>query len=229
MRDRTAKPSETRTAPLAHQAYAEIRNQIITCALRPGTEVSEKMFADTLSMSKTPVREALARLSLEGFMETMPRRGYRVTHISVDTINELFAVREILEAAAGEIAARRRTAADLETLEALAAATLSCERDLAAFIEANSRFHMGIAAISGVRRLEGLLATHLQEATRLFYMGAHNRNLSGETQADHTAILDSLRAGDPAGTRRAIMAHNEHTRRGLLLALIETRTPGLTV
>ena len=93
-----------RTAPdggkylsLTDRAYAHLREEIITCTLRPGTDIGEHELAARLSMSKTPVREALARLTLERLVEAFPRRGYRVTPVTFKDINDIFTVRKALE------------------------------------------------------------------------------------------------------------------------------------
>ena len=94
--DNTMKKSVS----LTEQAYLALREQVITCELAPGTDVSEKELAERLAMSKTPVREAMGRLCLEGLMESFPRRGYQVSPVTVKDMNDLFAVRGILEGAA---------------------------------------------------------------------------------------------------------------------------------
>ena len=207
---------------LTDRAYMRLREEIITCALRPGTDIGEQELAARLSMSKTPVREALARLTLEGLVEAFPRRGYRVTPVTVKDITDIFTVRKALEGVAAELAAQRMTDAELDDLEALSHETYGQDRNLPVldFVAANNRFHAGIARGARVPRLHALITGYLEECTRLFHMGATIRDVTPETEEDHKRIVAALRARDGAAAREAIGLHTENTRRGLLSALI---------
>ncbi|MCA0941896.1 GntR family transcriptional regulator [Salipiger pacificus] len=218
------KPAGERAkAPsLTDQAYARLREEIITCTLRPGTDIGEQELAARLSMSKTPVREALARLTLEGMVEAFPRRGYRVTPVTVKDITDIFTVRKALEGVAAELAALRMSDAELDELEALSHQTYGQDKSLPVleFVAANNRFHAAIALGARVPRLHALISGYLEECTRLFHMGATIRDVTPETEEDHSRIVAALRARDGAAAREAISLHTENTRRGLLSALI---------
>lgn len=99
--------TEKRTASsLTEQAYLALREKVITCELAPAADVKEAELAAMLEMSKTPVREAMGRLCLEGLMQAFPRRGYRVTPVTVKDMNNLFELRAILEGSAAGLAAK---------------------------------------------------------------------------------------------------------------------------
>ena len=187
---------------MTDRAHAAIRHDIITCKLPPGLEVSEQEFAHRLEISKTPVREALARLALEGLVETYPRRGYRITPVAVRDINDLFTVRGALEGVATELAAQNMDDAEIDALEALAEAnyTPGEATSVEAFVAANLEFHSAIARGSGVTRLANMVIAHLEEATRLFYMGVNVRDVNPETSQDHRQIIALMkhRAGEEA-------------------------------
>lgn len=222
-----AHRAAARPASLTEQAYLTLRRQVITCELPPGAEVGEQDLAARLKMSKTPVREALGRLIQEGLVEAFPRRGYRVTPVTVKDVNDLFTVRSALEALAVELAVERMTEADLVQLEKLAgiAYVPGEEPTVEAFVTANNHFHRAIAVASGVPRLVTLLSQQLEESTRLFHLGANARDVNPETSTDHKRILEALRARDAASARKAVQEHAEHTRKGLLFALIsDTRS-----
>ena len=70
-------------ASLTERTYQVLRRDILTCAIEPGSEISEADIADRLSISKTPVREALGRLRVEGFVKTFPRRGYQIVPLTI--------------------------------------------------------------------------------------------------------------------------------------------------
>lgn len=221
-RQGVASERGARSLSLTDQAYTRLREEIISCALRPGTDISEQELAQRLSMSKTPVREALARLALEGMVEAFPRRGYRITPVTVKDITDIFTVRKALECVAAELAATRMSDADLDALETLSHQTYGQDKSLPVvdFVAANNCFHAAIAEGSRVPRLHALITGYLEECTRLFHMGATIRDVTPETEEDHKQIVAALRNRDAAAARDAISRHTENTRRGLLSALV---------
>jgi DNA-binding GntR family transcriptional regulator len=210
---------DKRSRSLTETAYAILRERIITGDLAPGTEVSEPELAEQLSVSKTPVREAMARLCVEGFMEAYPRRGYRVTPVTVKDMNDLFAIRGMLEGMAAALAAKNLTNDDLDALDRLADTSyvVGVEVSIKAFVDANQE------------RIYGLIVSHLEECARLFYMGARVRDINPETNDDHHRIVEALRKRDPEMARLVIVEHNENTRTGILGALLTSGQSGLTL
>lgn len=228
---RNIEASSKTKISLTEQAYTRLREQIITGQLSPGSEMSELELADQLSMSKTPVREALGRLSIEGLVEAFPRRGYRVTSVTIKDMNDLFAVRAMLEGTAGALAAVNLTEAEYERLDALADASYVRGENTStqSFVRANEAFHSAIARATRNPRLYSLVVSHLEECGRFFYMGAQVRDVNPETTNDHHRIVAVLRERDPEKARAAMVEHNENTRQGLLKALIDRSTSGLSL
>lgn len=229
--DTTAPIMERRGKSLTEQAYFFLRDKVITGELAPGTEVSEPELAEQLQMSKTPVREALARLCVEGFMEAYPRRGYRITPVTLKDMNDLFAVRGALEGMATSLAAINLTDKELDQLDDLVDASYIVGEEFSTktFISANEKFHSAIARGSRNPRLYALVMSHLEECARLFYMGTRLRDINPETNDDHHRILGFLRARDSEMASQAMVEHNENTRKGLLASLIANAQPGLTL
>lgn len=216
---------------LTETAYQAVRARILSGELRPGVEFSELELADQMSMSKTPVREALGRLAAEGLIEAFPRRGYRVTPVTVKDINDLFAIRAMTEGTAAAMAAMNLTGEDFDRLEGLAEARYepSEGESVQSFVKANREFHIAIAEGANNSRLLAMVAAHLDECTRLFYLGARSRDVNPETSKDHRRIVDVLRRRDPDQARAAMVEHSEHTLQGILKALISSDTTGLTL
>ena len=194
---------------LTEQAYELLRREIITCALAPGADVSEAELAERLKMSKTPVRDALARLRTEGFVETFPRRGYRIVPMTLADMNELFDVRIILEGGAAELAAERITNAELDELDRLADITYDLEETLSLdqFVLANRRFHSAIARAAGRERLLTLVSRNLDELERFFYLGARcarreSRN-AVEPSPHHPCAAQARSGRGPADSDRS--------------------------
>lgn len=216
---------------LTEHAYGVIREQIIVGALPPGTDISEPELAEQLQMSRTPVREALSRLCVEGFMEAFPRRGYRITAITVKDVNDLFAVRGSLEGTAAALAAKHLTSLELDELEKMTATSYVLGEDVSTktFITANEDFHAKIARCSRNPRLYNLVMSHLEACSRLFYMGTRVRDINPETSRDHSAIVEALRERDSERAKAVMLAHNEHTRKGVLSVLIDEGQEGVTL
>lgn len=203
---------------LTQRAYERLRNDIFTCALEPGSEVSEAELAQRFKMSKTPVREALARLREEGFVRTFPRRGYQIVPVTFADIQDLFDVRIIVEAGAIELACERISDVELANLRILADVMydISEQPSIKNFIKANRNFHAAIAKATHNDRLADLVVKQIDALERFFYLGARLRDVSTETVSDHRHIIAVLEERNATKAREVMIQHNEVTRRGLL-------------
>jgi DNA-binding GntR family transcriptional regulator len=202
---------------LTERAYKQLRRDILSCVLQPGSEISEADIADRLSMSKTPVREALSQLRVEGFVKAFPRRGYQIVPLTISGMDELFDVRAIVEAGCGDLAAERITDDELDRLATLADVSyeVATMASLDRFISANRDFHLAIAGASGNRRLYEMAYKLLDELERFFYLGACTRDVNREVHVDHHRIVEVLRDHDRQAARQIMIDHNDATRRGL--------------
>jgi DNA-binding GntR family transcriptional regulator len=132
-----------RAESIADKVYLLMRQDIASGAFRPGQRIMEKVLAERLGISRTPIREALLRLEIEGVVVCTSRRSYNVRILTVDDVRQIYETLGILEGAAAAAVASRLSEADLRELrncnklmgEAAAAA------DLQAFGELNRRFH----------------------------------------------------------------------------------------
>lgn len=177
------KPLE-RTAGLADRVYHQLRHDIGSHRIRPGERLQEVSLAAQLGVSRTPVREALARLESEG-MITVEGRGFVVPELTDVDIEEIYQLRFLLEpAAAGLAVAAVARAADLAGMSSAIEDAVAAERsgDYRAFLEANSRFHNAWRALIPNRRMSKLLDQ---------YVG-------------HVRFLRVLTLGDP-GARKAAL------------------------
>ena len=105
--------------PLREVVCETLREAIISGVLRPGERLMEIQLAEELGVSRTPVREAIRKLELEGFVIMIPRRGTYVADLSIKDINEVFEVRSALDSLANGLAAERITEEELEQMERL--------------------------------------------------------------------------------------------------------------
>src|SRR5918998_1116289 len=148
--------SEIPTAPHVERAYSNLKAGIVEGRYRPGASLSEVSLAAEHGMSRTPIREGLARLWQERYLDRVVGHGYFVARVTVQTIHDTFDVRRLLEGAAAARAAELATPEEVEELRALAVLPAGSGgghqsrtdapeeyRDAEA---ANVRFHMAIAA-----------------------------------------------------------------------------------
>lgn len=195
-------PSLVRAETLADQVYRTVREQVVDGRLAPGAFVREKDL-EALGVSRTPIRDALARLASEGFLERLPHRGFRVPAESVADLLELYPIVASLEALAGQLALDRFGPEDVAELEAANRALADARRrgDVAARVASNNRFHAVFADRSGNARLAALLRDLRSQLARLerWYYSSEGR--AAESLREHAEIVAAIRAGD---RRRAL-------------------------
>ncbi len=105
-----------RREPLADKAFTVIEEAILRGKLPPGSRLKEKDLADSLGISRSPVREAVQRLAANGLLCTVPQRGVFVAQITAEKVSELMSVREVLEGLAARLASERLSTDQLVAL-----------------------------------------------------------------------------------------------------------------
>lgn len=118
-RSEVAAVVKSNTVPLSHSAYLSIRSAIVSLAIEPGSFLLDRDVADLVGASRTPVREALARLEVEGWLESVPRKGYRVRLIDFAELPEVSEMIASLEAAAATRLAKAPNAVVFSVLREL--------------------------------------------------------------------------------------------------------------
>jgi GntR family transcriptional regulator, rspAB operon transcriptional repressor len=197
--------------PLAQSAYERLRNMILTGELPPESAITENSIVDRLAIGKTPVREAMRRLVLEGLLDVTPRLGYTVTAITAADVDELFQLRVVMEVAAAQLAVDRIDDAALTRLSELS--TIGYDPDdrdsMITYVAINSEFHDIIARASGNRRLAELIARMMQESRRFIQIAILNEEHGRRVIEQHEAIVDALRARDRDAVADAVRLHVE--------------------
>lgn len=159
----------TRTS-LRDQVARVLRDEILSGGLKPGSVLNEKVLAERLGVSKTPVREALTLLDHEGLIQTLPRKGYFVSPVTIQDISDAFGLRMILESAAAEMAATKITNEEIEELSRLSSEFDSTENPTEQ-LDLNLRFHDYIGRLSGNDRLASLIRQLHLEMKRMIAVG----------------------------------------------------------
>lgn len=206
---RAATPRASTVARL----YDEIRARLVDGTYRPGQPLGEVELAGTHGASRTPVREALARLEQEGFVERVPNRGYFAARISRTQVEDVMAVRRALEGLGAERAARVATPDEVARLRAAAefeytlGDAVSYRRDEAA----NRAFHLAVARASHNQLIGDLVERCLTQMDRCLSLGIGFTPFPSGASGEHAAIVRAIERRDPAAARRAMERHLART------------------
>ena len=214
------KPLE-RPAGLADRVYYQLRDNIGSHQIRPGERLQEVSLAAQLGVSRTPVREALARLESEG-MIVVEGRGFVVPELTDADIEEIYQLRFLLEPAAASIAvAEVSSPTDLASMSLAVDDSVAAEKcgDFRAFLEANSRFHNAWRALVPNRRMSKLLDQYVGHVRFLRVLtlgdpGARKAALTGMK-----AIHAAFRKRDAEAAATAMHKHLETAKHYLVLAI----------
>ncbi len=207
---------------IAEAAYRRLRLSIVECRLAPGERLTEASIAKQLRVGKTPAREALRRLVLEGLAGVTPRHGYTVAPITLRDVEELFDLRLLVEPAAAVLAAGNYEAASRSSLSRLGRVGYDRGgRDgVRKFVRANTEFHEQIAYLSGNRRLAQLMVQLLSESERLINFGVLLHPQSDRTVDEHRRLFEALCRGDEGSARRISEEHVRAARQMVVESLI---------
>jgi DNA-binding GntR family transcriptional regulator len=204
---------------LAEQALDTLRAAVLDGRMRPGELYSVAQLADRLGVSRTPVREALLALERQGLVRFERNRGVRVMESSAHDLDEIFALRLLLEVPTARQAAERFDADDLADLEGLIAQMSEHvdDPDDTQFMAYDRAFHERVLAAAGNRRMLEVVAG-MRDFVRFRGVSTVKRGRSMRTiLREHERILDALRDGDADGAAEAMREHLVNTR-GVLLA-----------
>lgn len=189
-------------------AYACLRRDIVSLALKPGSPLDEVAIAIRLGLSRTPVHEAVVRLAAESLVVLLPNRGATVAGMEWDQIRDYVEAYGLLQRLTHRWAALRRTDAQIEAIDAERAAfeAVSAAGRPEAMNESNWRFHALIAAACGNKIIErdylhvltlSLRIAHLAYSPECFVSPEAHRTHNDTVLRDHVAIVAALRARDP--------------------------------
>ena len=206
----------------ADEIAVELEQAIVAGDMPPGSVLRQDDLSERFHVSRTPVREALRRLAALGLVSFEPNRGVRVRTLADEELHEAFLVRAELESLATELAARKRTTADVEEMDAahrrfaevtdelLRAATDDRTQLISAWVQANHGFHDVIYRIADVPMVERIA----KSARRTFSGqavweagGAEVDALYEANVVQHSAIREAVAAGSAAGARALARDH----------------------
>jgi DNA-binding GntR family transcriptional regulator len=212
MNDSSPTPqSERKRGEGVKFVYDILRDEILDLTLAPGSPIDEIQLAERLSMSRTPIREALVRLASEGLVTTLPNRSTVVSSIDFLNLHTFFDALTLMYRVTTRLAAEHRSPADLVRIRALQAefARAVEAQDALAMIATNRDFHAAIAEAGRNQYYTGLFCRLLDEGRRILriYYSSFNDRLPHRYVVEHDDMLAAIEAGDVARADRLASAH----------------------
>lgn len=186
----------------ADVAYRHLKREILSAALAPDAVIDEKLIAQELGVSRTPVRQATGRLAAEGFVRVLPQRGTLVAQLSVSDMEQVYLLRSLVEPVAASLAAQRATPADIAHLE-------TCEREYLEAFEVvdrapdhalHTRFHVAVAEIAAMPRMTRIVR-ELQEQTQWFLAVRLAQGRQVPSPHSHHPLIEAIKSADAQQAR----------------------------
>lgn len=208
---------------ISEEVYDALKRDVLTLAIAPGAPIREQEVAERYGSSRVPVREALSRLHQEGFLDSVPYRGYTARQISLREIADSFDLRLVLETHAAELAAEKASAEELDELDRLGAIEYR-PKDVDSyteFLDLNLEYHVAIAEVAGNTKLKRALRELLESMQRFFFLGLDLGDYGGEMRGEHEELNTLLRARDAQGAAECVRYQIQTSKRRILDALLE--------
>lgn len=207
--------------PLRDVVFNTLRRAILMGELEPGERLMELQLTEKLGVSRTPIREAIRKLELEGLVVMVPRKGAAVARITEKDLQDVLEVRCALEELAVSLACERMSEADLAQLEACMKEFREslAGGDLTTIAQKDVDFHDIIFQATGNHRLVQMLNNLREQMYRYRVEYLKNPDTHEQLLAEHEEILGCLRAGQCEAAQTAIRGHIENQVHGVIRIL----------
>jgi DNA-binding GntR family transcriptional regulator len=200
-----------RAATASARIYSDLRAELVSMERRPGEVISEAEIALSYGVSRTPVREAILKLSDEGLVEIFPQSGIFVSRIPLAALPEAIIIRKALEETTARLAAERATSSQILTLHSILErqreADAAGDRD--SFHQADETFHGTIAEVAKYPGIWTLILQVKVNVDRFRRLTLPQTGRMAQVIAEHAVILAAIEQHDPEAARRAMGAHLE--------------------
>lgn len=194
---------------LRHEAYERIADLIISGELSANERIDENRLSTELGISRTPLREALNRLTQEGIVTDVPYRGMFVKEFSQRQVRETYEVRKVLESTAVRWAMDLVTSKDIAELRVMIAQIAEAQQQsqISEITDIDSDFHMTIARASGNETLIAMIQQLMNQTRLMKQLGNMDRQVAARTHNDRVLIVDALERGE---RDKAVQHMNDH-------------------
>ena len=214
--------------PLRDVVFNTLRQAILKGELKPGERLMEVALADRLGVSRTPIREAMRKLELEGLVVMVPRRGAQVASITEKDLNDVLEVRIALENMAIEKACERMTEEDMESLFLASRSfeRVMSEGDLVQMAEADEAFHEMIYKAAGNERLNQVLSNLREQMYRYrmeYLKGKETRN---QLLSEHQELTRALRERNVRKAQEISFTHLDNQRKAIIQSIRNQQKEG---
>lgn len=198
----------------AERAYQVLVRAIATCELPPGSAFNERDQAAAMGMSRTPLRQALHRLALEGLVETVPQRGVYVTRIDPKLMHDNTVVREVLEVELLRRTISERRDVDFARLDVLMRemTTAIDEEDVVGFLRGDEEFHLVLAAAADNAPAWEAIQRSWIHVNRVRYVQHQAPRGLRAALNEHRAMLTAVRRKDVDRAETAVRSHMHRSR-----------------
>ena len=200
-----------RAATASARIYSDLRAELVSLRRHPGEVISEAEIALSYGVSRTPVREAILKLSDEGLLEIFPQSGIFVSRIPLSALPEAIIVRKALEATTARFAAGLATTSQILSLQAILQrqreADAADDRD--SFHQADEHFHATIADVAGYPGIWTLIQQVKVHVDRFRQLTLPQKGRMTQVIAEHELVLAAIEAHDPAMAGIAMEKHLE--------------------
>lgn len=207
--------------PLRDVVFQTLRKAILTGELMPGERLMEIHLAQKLGVSRTPIREAIRKLELEGLVMNIPRRGAQVAEISERGLRDVLEVRRALDTFCAELACERISD---EEKEALKKACKDFEaavetKDVTVIAKADVAFHDIIVGATGNERLVALQNNLAEQMYRYRFEYIKDVSQHGRLIEEHRVLMDAILKGNIIGARDAAREHIDNQEKSILMQI----------
>lgn len=205
----TGSPERKGRQSLADIAYEKLKFRIITLVYEPGSYLNEAMLSGDLGIGRTPIHHAVRRLTHDGLLELIPRKGLIVKAISLQEVGEIIDLRLVNETFCVGQACERITARSAIELQGILAEAdqYAKKGDIQAQMMIDRQFHDKIAQIAGNQVLAEILRNLHERSMRIWFVSLANEEHAARVRDDHSKILDAMRSGNRSSAEDAMRAH----------------------
>lgn len=201
--------SKTSNRDLKNHAYNILKDKLVNCIYSPGIILNEAQLAAELNLSRTPVREAISRLEMEGFVKILPKKGIYVTDISLADIMQIFQTRIEIEPLALKLAAPYLSKDELQ---------IFCDKfsqpitDITNSFRLDTAMHLFIIEHCGNKYIIEMMRRVFEENTRIIISSKQNQIQIHDAKQEHLQILNQLLEGDFKNAEISMRTHIETCR-----------------
>lgn len=209
--------------PLRDVVFQTLRKGILTGELKPGERLLEIHLADKLGVSRTPIREAIRKLELEGLVTMVPRKGAEVANITEKSLRDVLEVRRALDVLSVELSCQRITEDELDKLQ------VACEqfekalvtKELTQIAKADIAFHDIILESTGNGRLVALVANLSEQMYRYRFEYIKDEHNHPKLKEEHQLILKFLKERNKDAAAKAVAEHVDSQEASIIHRLFE--------